>query len=166
MAQINIGDSRVIESREVSDGLAIRRRRESPDGRRFTTYERIEKPNLAVIKKNGNRELFDRTKLGNAVHQSVGKFFKSDEEVDEIVSSIEEAIYALGEPDVTSKKIGDYVLDALAMRNEVAYVRFASVYFDFKTLDEFEDILAQRRQKGTGQSIASQPSDDQTKEDC
>ena len=80
MARINIGDSRVIESREVSDGLAIRRRREAADGKRFTTYERIEKPNLAVVKKSGNRELFDRSKLSSAVHQSVGKFFKSEEE--------------------------------------------------------------------------------------
>ena len=149
MTQLNIGDSRVIESREVSDGLAIRRRREAPDGRRFTTYERIEKPNLAVIKKSGNRELFDRMKLSSAVNQSVGKFFKSEEDVDEIVSAVEDALYALGESDVTSKQIGDQVLDELASRNEVAYVRFANVYFDFTTLDEFEDILAQRRQKKT-----------------
>lgn len=147
MPQLNIGDSRVIESREVSDGLAIRRRREAADGKRFTTYERIEKPNLAVIKKNGKRELFDRSKLLSAVNQSVGKFFKSDEEVDEIVASVEDALYALGEPDIPSKEIGDHVLDELAGRNEVAYVRFASVYFDFKSLDEFEAILAQRRNK-------------------
>ena len=68
MASFNIGDSRVIESREVSDGVAIRRRRETPDGRRFTTYERVEKPNLIVTKKNGSRELFDRVKLAHAVH--------------------------------------------------------------------------------------------------
>ena len=147
MPQLNIGDSRVIESREVSDGLAIRRRREAADGKRFTTYERIEKPNLAVIKKNGKRELFDRSKLLSAVNQSVGKFFKSDEEVDEIVASVEDALYALGEPDIPSKEIGDHVLDELAGRNEVAYVRFASVYFDFTSLDEFEEILAQRRKK-------------------
>lgn len=147
MAHMNIGDSRVIESREVSDGLAIRRRRETPDGKRFTTYERIEKPNLAVVKKSGNRELFDRAKLSSAVHQSVGKFFKSEEEVDAIVDAVEEALYALGEPDVASTLIGDQVLDQLAERNEVAYVRFASVYHDFKTLDEFEEILAQRRRK-------------------
>ena len=66
MVAFNIGNSRVIESREVSDGMAIRRRRESPDGRRFTTYERIEKPNLAVIKKNGERELFEAPKIGRA----------------------------------------------------------------------------------------------------
>ena len=147
MSQINIGDSRVIESREVSDGLAIRRRRETSDGKRFTTYERIEKPNLAVIKKNGSRELFDRAKLLSAVNQSVGKFFKSDEEVDEIVASVEDALYALGESDIPSKQVGDFVLDELAGRNEVAYVRFASVYFDFTSLDEFEEILAQRRKK-------------------
>lgn len=149
MTHISIGDSRVIESREVSDGGAIRRRRETPDGKRFTTYERIEKPNLAVVKKSGARELFDRTKLSSAVHQSVGTFFKSDEEVDAVVSTVEDALYALGEPDVTSKHIGDQVLDELAQRNEVAYVRFASVYFDFTSLDEFEEILAQRRQKNT-----------------
>ena len=147
MSQINIGDSRVIESREVSDGLAIRRRRETSDGKRFTTYERIEKPNLAVIKKSGKRELFDRIKLLSAVNQSVGKFFKSDEEVDDIVAKVEDALYALGEPDIPSKQIGDFVLDELAKRNEVAYVRFASVYFDFTSLDEFEEILAQRRKK-------------------
>ncbi len=147
MSQINIGDSRVIESREVSDGLAIRRRRETADGKRFTTYERIEKPNLAVIKKSGKRELFDRAKLLTAVNQSVGKFFKSDEEVDDIVAKVEDALYALGEPDIPSKQIGDSVLDELAARNEVAYVRFASVYFDFTSLDEFEEVLASRRKK-------------------
>lgn len=147
MAQVNIGDSRVIESREVSDGLAIRRRRESPDGKRFTTYERIEKPNLAVIKKKGTRELFSREKLSSSVHQSVGTFFKSEEDVERIVDAVEEALYALGESEVTSTQIGNQVLDSLAENNEVAYVRFASVYFDFTSLDEFEEILVQRREK-------------------
>lgn len=147
MSVINIGDSRVIESREVSDGLAIRRRRESPDGQRFTTYERIEKPNLAVIKKSGKRELFDRGKLLSAVNQSVGKFFRSEEEVDSIVGSVEEAVYALGESEIQSKVIGDIVMAELARRNEVAYVRFASVYNDFKTVNEFAGILDQIRSK-------------------
>lgn len=145
MTKINIGDSRVIESREVSDGLAIRRRRETTEGKRFTTYERIEKPNLAVIKKSGERELFDRVKLSSAVHRSVGKFFKSEDEVEAIVDAVENALYSLGESEVTSKQIGDQVLDELARSNEVAYVRFASVYHEFKTLDEFEEILMQRR---------------------
>ena len=145
MAKYNIGDSRVVESREVSDGLTIRRRRESPDGKRFTTYERVEKPNLAVIKKDGSRELFDREKLSNAIKRSVGKFFASEVEVEEIINEIEDALYAIGENEVTSKQIGDKVLDELALRNEVAYVRFASVYHEFKTLDDFVKILEHRR---------------------
>ena len=146
MTGVNIGDSRVVESREVSGGAAIRRRRETPDGKRFTTYERVEKPNLAVIKKTGNRELFDREKLTSAVRQSVGKFLKSDEEVEAIITAVEDALYAFGESEISSQQIGDQVLDELAERNEVAYVRFASVYYDFTTLDEFERILAQRRE--------------------
>lgn len=146
MTQINIGDSRVVESREVSDGVTIRRRRETPDGKRFTTYERIEKPNLAVIKKSGVRTLFDRDKLSIAIKRSVGKFFDSEVEVEEMINKIEDGLYALGENEITSKQIGDKVLDELAFRNEVAYVRFASVYQDFKTLDDFLKILEQRKQ--------------------
>lgn len=142
--QINIGDSRVIESREVGDGITIRRRRETPDGKRFTTYERVEKPNLAVLKKDGTRELYDRDKLTIAIRRSVGKFI-SDIEIEKIVTSIEDGLYAVGEMEIPSKKIGELVLDELAKTNEVAYVRFASVYHEFKTLDEFESILAARR---------------------
>ncbi len=142
---INIGDSRVIESREVGDGVTIRRRREAPDGRRFTTYERIEKPNLAVIKKDGVHELYDRDKLKTAISRSVGKFFASEIEIEEIVNDIDDSLYSMGDSEVPSKTIGEFVLDELANRNEVAYVRFASVYYDFKTLDEFEAILASRR---------------------
>ncbi len=149
MAKYNIGDSRVIESREVSDGVTIRRRRESPDGKRFTTYERVEKPNLAVIKKDGKRELFDRDKLAIAIKRSVGKFFSSEVEVEEMINVIEDALYGIGENEITSKQIGDKVLDELASRNEVAYVRFASVYHEFKTLDDFVKILEHRRKNKT-----------------
>lgn len=142
---IRIGDSRVLESREVSDGRAIRRRREAPDGTRFTTYERIEKPHLAVIKSTGDRELFDRDKLAIAISRSVGKFFSSELEEEQVINRVEELVYDIGENEVTSKQIGDIVLDCLADVSEVAYVRFASVYRKFKTLDEFELILAERR---------------------
>lgn len=143
-----IGDSRVIESREAGDGMTIRRRRESLDGKhRFTTYERIERPNLAVVKKDGSHELYDRDKLATAIKRSVGKFFTSELEIEDIVNEVEEALYETGENEVTSRQIGDLVLDKLAIRNEVAYVRFASVYHEFKTLDEFEEILKQRRVK-------------------
>lgn len=146
--RIKIGDSRVIESRESADGATIRRRRETLDGKhRFTTYERIERPNLAVVKKDGSRELFDREKLAIAIKRSVGKFFSSEVEVEDIINNVEEALYELNESEVTSLQIGDRVLDELAARNEVAYVRFASVYHEFKTLDEFEEILQQRRKK-------------------
>lgn len=147
-SKYKIGDSRVIESRESADGATIRRRRESLDGKhRFTTYERIERPNLAVVKKDASRELFDREKLATAIKRSVGKFFSSEVEVEEIVNNVEEALYDLGESEITSRQIGDLVLDELAERNEVAYVRFASVYHEFKTLNEFEEILQQRRKK-------------------
>jgi transcriptional repressor NrdR len=142
---LNIGDSRVLESREVGDGKTIRRRRESPDGTRFTTYERIEKPNLAVIKKDGDRELFDRDKLAGAIKQSVGKFFASEVEVENIVSSVEDAVFNLGTSEVFSKQIGSLVLEKLEGKNQVAYVRFASVFHDFKTLDDFVKILASRQ---------------------
>ncbi|MDB5161637.1 MAG: transcriptional repressor [Candidatus Saccharibacteria bacterium] len=147
MAQYKIGDSRVVESREVGDGVTIRRRREAPDGTRFTTYERIEKPNLAVIKKDGARELFDREKLATAIKRSVGKFFSSEVEVEEMIDEIESGLYNLGENEITSRQIGDKVLDELADRNEVAYVRFASVYHEFKTLEDFVHILEQSKQK-------------------
>ena len=141
-----IGDSRVLESRESADGITIRRRRETMDGKhRFTTYERIEYPNLAVIKKDGTRELFDRDKLAQAIRRSVGKFFKSEVEVEEIINSVEESLYELGESEVLSGQIGERVLDELAAKNDVAYVRFASVFHKFKTLDDFVQILEQRR---------------------
>ena len=142
----NHKNTSVIDTRPAENDLAIRRRRESLDGKhRFTTYERIEKPNLAVIKKDNSRELYDREKLHTAVSRSVGKFFTSELEIEDIISEVENNIYGLGENEIPSRKIGDLVLDELAERNEVAYVRFASVYHEFKTLDEFESILAARR---------------------
>lgn len=141
-----IGDSRVLESRESADGITIRRRRETTDGKhRFTTYERIERPNLAVIKKDGARELFDREKLSNSITRSVGKFFKSEVEVQMIIDVVEDRLYELGENEVPSRQIGDFVLDELAAKNEVAYVRFASVFHKFETLDDFVKILEQRK---------------------
>ncbi len=141
-----IGDSRVLESRESADGITIRRRRETMDGKhRFTTYERIEHPNLAVIKKDGARELFDREKLASSIRRSVGKFFKSEVEVEAVIDTVENRLYELGESEVSSHTIGEFVLDALAEKNEVAYVRFASVFHKFETLNDFVQILEQRK---------------------
>ena len=145
-----IGDSKVLESRETSDGLMIRRRRETLDGKyRFTTYERIEKPTIVVIKKSGEREIFDREKLLNSTKRSVGKFFKSELEVEELINRVEDLLYALGETEIKSTQIGEIVLDELASVSEVAYVRFASVFHEFKSLDEFENILRERRIKNS-----------------
>ena len=154
-----IGDSRVLESRESADGMAIRRRRESSDGTRFTTYERIEYPNIAVVKSDGSRELFDREKLGTAVHRSVGKFFSSEDEVDVLITDIVEAVYAIGEPEVASKQIGAIVLDKLAEVNDVAYVRFASVFHKFRTLDDFVAILEKRRQLNSAKGSDTESGD-------
>jgi transcriptional repressor NrdR len=146
-SSIKIGDSRVLESRESADGLAIRRRRETPDGYRFTTYERLERRNIVVIKKDGTREAFDRAKLASSINRSVGKFFATELEVDSLVSSIEDSVYELGSDEVLSRTIGEIVLDNLAQTNEVAYVRFASVFHDFRTLDDFVHILDQKRKQ-------------------
>ena len=140
-------DTKVIESRDAGDGDSIRRRRECLEcGYRYTTYERVERPNLAIMKKNGERELFDRRKLSGAILRSVGKFLRSDVEVEEIVSSVENALYALGESEVQSKIVGDLVLKELAQRNAIAYVRFASVYRGYSSLEEFEQAIAEARE--------------------
>ena len=141
-------DSKVIESRDAGDNAAIRRRREClACQHRYTTYERIERPNLAIVKKDGVRELFDRQKLFVAIHRSVGKFLSSELEVEEIVGAVEDALYGLGENEVPSKTIGDMVLDQLYKRNELAYLRFASVYREFKTVEEFQEALDQLKHR-------------------
>lgn len=140
--------SKVVESRDAGDGDAIRRRRECLEcAHRYTTYERVERPNLAVVKKDGSRELFDRHKLFAAIHRSVGKFLTSDLEIEELVGQVEDELYGLGESEINSRQIGDLVLRQLASRNEVAYVRFASVYREFKSVEEFEQTLRSLRTK-------------------
>ncbi len=145
--KIRIGDSKVLESRETIDGTMIRRRRESSDGHRFTTYERIEMPQLTVTKRSGNKEIFDRDKLLLAVKRSVGKFFNSELEIEDVVNRASNMLYSHGTDQITSKQIGEAVLDVLAEVNEVAYVRFASVFRDFKTLEDFEAILKEQKAK-------------------
>lgn len=143
---LRIGDSKVVESRESPDGTTIRRRRVTLDGKhRFTTYERVENPTLLVRKRSGAKELFDRGKLLAATRRSVGKFFASDLEVEDVVNRVEEMVYDIGEGEVDSQEIGEAVLDVLSEVNEVAFVRFASVFREFKSLDEFEKIIRERR---------------------
>ncbi|MDO4611942.1 MAG: ATP cone domain-containing protein [Candidatus Saccharibacteria bacterium] len=145
--KFRIGDSKVLESRETLDGAMIRRRRETKDGRRFTTYERIEMPPLTVNKRSGNKEIFDRDKLLLAVKRSVGKFFNSELEIEAVVSRAADILYGYGTDEISSCQIGEAVLDVLAEVNEVAYVRFASVFREFKTLEDFENILKEQKKK-------------------
>ncbi len=149
ISKFKIGDSKVLESREALDGTMIRRRRVTSDGKhRFTTYERIEMPTLTVLKKSGNKEVFDRDKLMTAVRRSVGKFLDSELEVEEVVDKAIDILYGYNTDQITSEQIGEAVLTVLADMNEVAYVRFASVFKKFKTLDDFEQIIREQRRKG------------------
>lgn len=151
--KIKIGDSKVLESRETSDGLAIRRRRVSSDGKhRFTTYERIEMPQIMVVKRSGNKEIFDREKLFLAVKRSVGKFFRSDTEVDEVVGRVENIVRENCDEEIKSEEIGEAILEVLGEVNEVAYVRFASVFRKFKSLAEFEEIIKKQKNRKLNQS--------------
>jgi len=142
-----IGDSKVLESREALDGTMIRRRRITPDGKRFTTYERIEMPQLMVRKRSGEKEAFDRDKLATSVRRSVGKFLNSELEIEEVVEQAMEILYAGGGDQVTSEQIGEAVLEVLAEMNEVAYIRYASVFRKFQTLDEFTRIIKEQKGK-------------------
>ena len=152
-------DSRVVESRDTGD--AVRRRRECLKcGARYTTYERIERPNIAVVKKNGARELFDRAKLKRAILMSVGRFLGGDVETEKLVTHIEERIYDFGENEISSSRIGDTVMEELAATNEVAYIRFASVYRKFKTADEFILALKELREVRPECAEKSQKSDE------
>ena len=129
----------------------IRRRRVTSDGKiRFTTYERIEMPTIMVRKRSGHREEFDRDKLITSVKRSVGKFFNSSLEVEAVVDQVMNRIYDLGTEEVTSKQIGQIKLDVLAEVNEVAYVRFSSVFQEFTSLAEFEQIIKEQKQKKEG----------------
>ena len=140
-------DTKVIESRDVSEGEAVRRRRECIHCQyRFTTYERIERPQLIVIKNDSTRELFSREKLMAGLYRACEKTSVTGMQLERLVADIEHTLYDLGEHEVTSSKIGQVVMDHLANLNEVAYVRFASVYRRFKDIASFEKELSQIRE--------------------
>ncbi len=145
--QCQSDDIKVIESRDVAEGQAIRRRRMCNGcGYRFTTYERLERPQLIIIKNDGKRELFNRTKLLAGLYRACEKTPVSSLELEKVVDSIEQELYACGDQEVRSTRIGEMVMDQLAKLNEVAYVRFASVYRRFKDIASFEQELSLVRQ--------------------
>lgn len=141
--EFKLDETKVLESRTSADGQSIRRRRITSDGVRFTTYERIEKPHLTVLKSHGGRENFDREKLKLSITRSIGKFI-SDLQVEEIINQVENNLLRQSTK-ISSHKIGEEVLNALFKMNKVAYIRFASVFNGFQTLDDFEEILERTR---------------------
>ena len=142
-------DSRVIDSRAVEDGTSIRRRRECPDcGRRFTTYEKYEETPLVVSKKDGRRELFDSKKLLGGLLKAFEKRPVPYDWVQEIADSVERELRMNGESEVESTRIGELVMQHLEETDQIAYVRFASVYRQFADVKNFMQELERIMQKG------------------
>ncbi|MFN7132938.1 MAG: transcriptional regulator NrdR [Myxococcales bacterium] len=135
-------ENKVIDSRESHEGLVIRRRRECLDcTRRWTTYERVEEILPLVVKKDGRREAFDREKLLSGLKKAVEKRPVSAEQLEQLISNVEQRLQETGEKEVPSTVIGEHVMRALHELDDVAYVRFASVYRSFRDIQEFMDEL-------------------------
>ncbi len=140
----NCPDSKVIDSRSIEEERAIRRRRECVCcGRRFNTYETIEVIPVLVVKSNGNREAFNAEKIRNGVIKSCEKRPVSVAEIDALVADISKQVYNRMEGEISAKEIGEMVMERLKKLDEVAYVRYASVYRSFKDLSSFMAELKQ-----------------------
>lgn len=137
-------DSKVIDSRVSRDGGIIRRRRECEGcAKRFTTYERVEEPLPVVVKKDGRREAFDRLKIAGGIKKACEKRPVSTETIETVVNAVERWVQEQGEAEIASGKIGTRVMEELHKLDEVAYVRFASVYRSFKDINEFMSELSE-----------------------
>lgn len=135
-------DTQVKDSRPVEDGSGIRRRRQCAScGARFTTFERVQLRDLSVVKKDGRRAPFDRDKLARSIGIATRKRGIDQEQIDRIVNGIVRRIETSGESEVPSTRIGELAMESLAKLDEVAYVRFASVYRDFATARDFEEFI-------------------------
>ncbi len=135
-------ESQVKDSRLAEDNTCIRRRRECPEcGSRFTTFERVMLRELIVLKKNGEKVIFDRDKLLRSIQLAVRKRPITPERVEKIVNSIQRRLESSGEAEIPSSTIGEYAMEALASLDNVAYIRFASVYKDFCEASDFEEFV-------------------------
>jgi transcriptional repressor NrdR len=135
-------DTQVKDSRPAEDGAAIRRRRSCPRcSQRFTTVERVQLRDLFVVKSDGRRVPFDREKLTRSIQIALRKRPVDEDQIDRVVSSIVRKLEATGDTDISSAQIGELVMDTLKGVDEVAYVRFASVYRDFREAKDFEAFL-------------------------
>jgi transcriptional repressor NrdR len=150
-----IDEDKVIETRVSKDGNEIRRRRECEGcKRRFTTYERIEESMPSVIKSDGRREPFDRNKIANGMRAAVAKRPVSRDQVAALALEVEREISELGVSEINARTIGERVLPKLRVLDQVAYVRFASIYRDFRDLDGFVKELDALRGEDTGPHAA------------
>lgn len=149
-------DDRVVDSREAGDGDVIRRRRECLGcKRRFTTYERIDIVMPMVVKKDGRRESWDRAKLEAGFHKACEKRPVSTDAIEDSIARIEHKVQEQGLREISSEDVGEQVMEALKSLDEVAYVRFASVYRSFRDIAEFqrtvETLVSERKRGGSGQ---------------
>ena len=137
-------DTQVKDSRSSEDGNAIRRRRYCPDcSGRFTTFERVQLRELMVLKRSGRRVLFDRDKLMRSIQVALRKRPVDPERVERLVSGIVRRLESLGESEIKSETVGKLVMEALKMLDDVAYVRFTSVYRNFREAKDFEELLGE-----------------------
>lgn len=144
----NEDETKVIDSRPVDDNCSIRRRRQCEKcGRRFTTYEKLETMPLMVIKKDNSRETYDRSKIESGVIRSCHKRPVSTQQIDSMIDDIENQIFNMEEREVSTNMIGELVMERLKELDEVAYVRFASVYREFKDVNTFMEELGKLLKK-------------------
>jgi len=142
-------DSQVKDSRPTEDNTAIRRRRQCDScGARFTTFERVQLREITVVKSDGTRESFDRTKIDQSVALACRKRGIAQERLDQLVSGVQRQIETMGETEVPAKAIGEMVMEGLRALDTVAYIRFASVYRDFTEAKDFEDFASTVRDAG------------------
>ncbi len=141
-------DSKVVDSRPTDEGFIIRRRRECTKcNRRFTTYEKLDRLPLMVVKKDGRREHFNREKILGGIIKAMEKRPIAMEEINNLVDEIEKKLYSMPEKEITSKTIGEIIMAELEELDEVAYVRFASVYRQFKDINTFMEELSRLLEK-------------------
>jgi transcriptional repressor NrdR len=141
-------DSQVKDSRPTEENTAIRRRRYCDQcGSRFTTFERIQLRDLVVIKKNNQNEPFDRDKMFRSISLSLRKRNVEQEKIEKIVNAIVRRLENSGETEIKTSLIGEYIMEALSHLDQVAYVRFASVYKNFREAKDFEDFLGNLDEK-------------------
>ncbi|MXO61606.1 transcriptional regulator NrdR [Qipengyuania oceanensis] len=144
-------DSQVKDSRPTEDNASIRRRRQcSSCGARFTTFERVQLREVAVVKSDDKREAFDRRKLEQSVTLACRKRDVPQERIDQLVSGIQRQVETAGENEVSSSRIGEMVMDGLRQLDSVAYIRFASVYRDFSEARDFEEFASSVRDVADG----------------